>query len=138
MNRAIDALGHEHVLSEIPAHGATDASLYHTVFYAPRTCHVTDVTLEADAAITGADSPYSAYFQLFPVGADGTPLQALADRNYSLGTDEAAMVARAMYTAGATPLAMAAGQSLAIQRERIGAGGLATPRFTVLTGVAGL
>jgi hypothetical protein len=135
MNRAEEGLGQDRQTAEIPVHAATDATIYHNVFYAPMACRVQSVRLMADAALTGAsDMVYSAYLYLFHLRAGavvgGVPL---ATRAYVTGTDEAAMVATAFYTAAAPGKSLAAGDGLAIQRLLVGAGGLATPRFAVTT-----
>jgi hypothetical protein len=127
--------GQQVISSELPAHAALDATIYHTVFRAPQACKVQSVKVVPDAAVTGLDSPYYADLNLFKIDADGTPLVQLAAIAYKLGTDEVALVTHA-FTIAAAPVSLAVGQLLAIQRNLSGIGGIATPRYQVLTTVS--
>ena len=123
-----DIPGPLHAHGYVPAHAAADATLDHVIFRAPFACKVRKVSIMFGATLTGADTN-SANLNLINRGADGLGTTELANRDYASGTNDTAYVKRDHY-APASPLAVAQGVVLTMQREKIGTG-LATPDIHV-------
>jgi hypothetical protein len=108
----------------LPEHAAATATEIHTVYTAARACRLVSVTYYPDAAITGADT-------------DSTNLNTLVNTTEKASVEfvngtNAAVTGKALY-APTTPLALAVGDRVRVQHEKVG-NGLLIPSglFTVV------
>jgi hypothetical protein len=115
--------------ANIQSHAAGDATADHPIYRAPFACRIRKVTIVPAATITGAaTNNFNLNLKSWTDAA--TPVATeRANRDYGSGTNEVAMKARDLY-APATPLALAEGEYLSIERELVGTG-LASPNIGV-------
>jgi len=126
----VTLLGSQYAVVTVPAHAAADLTADHPIFRAPCACRIVSVTIVPGATITGANTN-SANLNLKSWTDATTPVATeLANRDYLSATNEVAMKARSFY-APAAPLALAVGQYLSLEREKVGSG-LALPNFAVI------
>lgn len=106
----------------LPAHAAADATHKKEIFVADRACRVKKVDIYPSLGVTGADT-------------NTTHLNVLhgatekANYDLILGNNLTVNAKKALY-APATPLAVAAGELLSLQFEKVGTG-LLVPAMTV-------
>lgn len=129
-NRFDDLVGPKYSMATIAAHAAGDATADHPVFRAPVACRLRKVTIVPGAAVTGAaTNNFNLNVKSWTDAA--TPVATeRANRDYGSGTNEVAMKARDLY-APATPLSLAVGEYVSIERELVGTG-LASPAIGVV------
>jgi hypothetical protein len=124
-NRAIDLLGSQFELTALSGHPAADATVDHVVLHAKlKALRIIDVKIVPDAAITGQVTDNFTW-DVRTVTAAGVATSR-ATRNYASGINEVALVARSLWTPAA-PFTLALGESLSIQRTKVG-NGIASPR----------
>lgn len=113
----------------VPPHAAGDATQDHPIFRAPFACDIREVRIIPGAAVTGAaTNNFNLNLKSWTDAA--TPVATeRANRDYGSGTNETAMKMRSLYKP-ATPLALAAGEYLSLERELVGTG-LASPNIGV-------
>ncbi len=103
----------------IPAQAAGDATAVIACWYAPFKCKVQSVKVVFGTAITGANTNSE---NINLLDNDGSTV--LGTVAFISGTNAVVSTAISVYS---TAKAMTAGQSLYIQREKVGASGLALP-----------
>lgn len=114
--------------ARVPSHAAADVTADHVIFRAPFACKIRAVSIVPSAVLTGA-ATNSANLNVINRGADGLGTTELANRDYVSGVNEVAYVKRELY-APASPLEIAEGVVLSIQRELVGTG-IVTPELHV-------
>jgi hypothetical protein len=113
----------------IPPAAAGDATASRVVFMAPFACRIRSVTIVPAAGITGqATNTFN--LNVINRGVDGASSTEVANRDYLSGTNETAYTRRVLYQPS-TPLSLAAGACLDLQRELVGTG-LAMPSLLVV------
>jgi hypothetical protein len=129
-NKTIDELGGAGrvAFGVVPSHLAADASVDHIVFTAPKACRVRKVSWVPDAAVTG-DTSNGAHFNVRTVTAAGVATERAAV-DLITGENEVALVSRVAYAPAAPYRALAAGDHVSVQREKIG-NGVITARLLV-------
>lgn len=104
-----------------------DATLDYPLFEARRPCRLVSVEIVPGATITGqATNTFNLNVKTWTAAGVATER---GNRDYLSGTNEVAMVKRSLY-APATPLNMAQGDHVTLERELVGSG-LAMPALGV-------
>lgn len=121
-----DIMGNRVAQATIRAHAAATATEKQVIWRAPFDAKLVSVEIIPDAAITGDATNYS-NVNLLNGGTDGSGTTELGNKDFSNGVNGVAGTAISLY-APASPLAVAAGNQLHIQLEKVGTG-LDLPSF---------
>lgn len=114
--------GTVYIYGLVTEQAAATATTVHPLFTAPAACTVYGAVVNSAAAVTGADT-HTRHLNLRDNGTE------FANIDWVAGTDHAANTEDTLYTS-ATGRAMAAGDILDIQSEKVG-NGLANPAWIV-------
>lgn len=113
----------------LAVHAAATATEARAIFVAPRACKVTGVSITPDAASTG-DNTNTTNLNVINKGASGSGTSEIGNLDLATGTDLTAYDEKAITV---TTTALAAGDVLALQFEKVGTGVLVGPGVVKVT-----
>lgn len=128
MSKVTD-FGEKYELVPLAVHAAATATEARVLFTAPRACKITNVSVTPDVASTG-DNTNTTNLNIINKGAAGAGTTEIGNLDLATGTDLVAYDEKAITI---TATALAEGDVVAIQFEKVGTGVLVGPCVAKVT-----